>query len=202
MRRYLSAGLLVLFLATACSTAPLHYYALNGIASREAAVTEDTTEKVSLSVVINPITLPEMVDRPQLVTLSRHNEIEIHETHRWATSLKQGIPYTVAQNLNNLLENIHVTVAPQYVITDPDYTVQLDIQRFDSIPGQSARIDALWTIRHSRSGNVQSNFDRLAEPYSGEEFDGMVAAHSRMLMKLSENISRAIRSMDNRDVVR
>ena len=72
-----------------CSRSPqITFYTLEpGVQSE---VTAPTTAAPSVSV--GPVTLPDMVDRPQLVVRVAATRMDILEAHRWAEPLKSEIP--------------------------------------------------------------------------------------------------------------
>ena len=104
------------------------------------------------SIAVGPITLPEVVDRPQFVLRAGPNEVTVVELHRWAGSLKSEIPRIIADNLAADLNVKRVAAYPQNAGDNADYRVLVDIQRFDSTMGESVTIDALWTVKRASDG--------------------------------------------------
>ena len=51
---------------------------------------------------VGPVTVPELVDRPQMVTRVSDNEVAVNEFARWGESLKSNIPRVIASNLVKL----------------------------------------------------------------------------------------------------
>lgn len=146
------------------------------------------------SVAVGPVTLPEIVDRPQLVIRIGVNQVALLDDHRWAEPLRNGIPRVVAENLAQLLGARQVVTYPYNVSFDPEYRVLLDIQRFDSAPGQTVTIDALWAVRRVPDGQPKTGRSLVRESTGGEDYDALVAAHSRALATVSRDIAEAIRS--------
>ena len=65
------------------------------------------------SIAVGPITLPEVVDRPQIVLRAGPNEVTFVELHRWAGPLKSEIPRIIADNLAAELNVKRVAAYPQ-----------------------------------------------------------------------------------------
>jgi len=82
----------------------------------------------------------------------------------------------------------------QLVNFTPDYRVTIDIQRFESIQGQAATVEAVWTVRKTVSGQTRSGRSVAREPVHGQGFDALAAAHSRAIAKLSADIAASIRA--------
>src|ERR687888_116152 len=76
------------------------------------------------AVAVWPVSVPEMVDRPQLVVRTTANEVVIAEQARWAEPLKSAIGRVVAANL---VTELGMRLASAR--NDADYRVTLDILR-------------------------------------------------------------------------
>jgi uncharacterized lipoprotein YmbA len=146
---------------------------------------------------VGPITLPEVVDRPQFVLRAGPNEVTIVELHRWAGPLKSEISRSIAENLAADLNVKRVAAYPQSAGDNADYRVLVDIQRFDSTLGESATIDALWTVKRASDGTLRTGRSTARESGSGGTYDAVAAAHSRALATISREIGEAIRSMSS-----
>jgi uncharacterized lipoprotein YmbA len=71
------------------------------------------------------------------------------------------------------------------------------VQTFQSVPGDSATLNATWIVRRIKDGKTQAGRTAVREPSSGMGYDALVAAHSRALARLSQDIADGIRSLDH-----
>ncbi|MDI9569174.1 MAG: PqiC family protein [Pseudomonadota bacterium] len=172
----------------ACASVAPQLYALSPVAASSG-------EASDLAVTVGPVSVPEAVDRPQLVSIMAPHKLRIDEFNRWASPLKNDIPRVVAENLAALLGSPYVSVFPQSVAVAPSYRVVIDVARFDYAPGVEVRLGALWSVRSTADGKSRSGAATLVEPGGGVAPAAMVAAHSRMLGRLSGDIAAAIRSL-------
>jgi len=186
-------SLLVGWLSGCGGSPPVHFYQLSAEATAGAA--GPATVGTELRIAVGPISLPEVVDRPQLVVRSGPNKVTLIDEHRWAESLKGEIPRVLAENLSRLLATGQVWAYPQNASGSFDYRVLVDIQRFESTPGQTVAVDALWSIQQSSKGGIVSRTGRssVQQPVEGKSYDSLVAAHSRALAAVSRDIAEAIR---------
>ena len=76
----------------------------------------------------------------------------------------------------------------------PDYRVTIEVQRFESIQGQAAVVEAVWTVRKTAVGVIRSGRTVAREPVQGQGFDALAAAHSQAIAKMSGDIAAAIRA--------
>lgn len=193
IRRSLNC-LAVICLATTllagCSGSPrVTFYTLN------ADATPETAAPAFAPVVIGPVTLPALVDQPQLVVRTAANRVVILEVHRWAEPLKSEIPRIIAANLTLLLNQARVAVYPQNAGQDADYRILLDIQRFEMTAGKGVAIDALWSIRRVAGGAPTTGRSVVSEPAGTGGYDALVAAQSRALAGVSRDLAQALRAM-------
>jgi len=174
-------------IAAGCASAPSRFYTLNSTA------TGDGAPAANYAVVVGPVSVPALVDRPQFMVQVATNRVEINEFNRWAEPLSDNIARVVAGDLAVLLGTPRVTAAPLANL-DPAWRVSLNVQRFESVRGKSALIEAVWVVRRTAGGTAHPGRTIASEPASGNSFDALVAAHSRALAKVSGDIAAAIRA--------
>jgi uncharacterized protein len=174
-------------IAAGCSTAPARFYSL---ASTAAA---DGTPATPSTVIVGPVTIPAAVDQPEFVVQVAANQVHVDEFNRWVSPLSDGIARAVAADLVVLLGTPEVATAelPNF---SADYRVTIDVQRFESIQGQAATLEAVWTVRKTAGGEIRTGRTVAREPTQGQGFDALAAAHSQALAKMSSDIAAAIRA--------
>jgi uncharacterized lipoprotein YmbA len=191
-----AAAFLTILSLTGCASSPSEtYYTLSAGAAVNGAT--PASGESGYSIAVGPITLPEVVDRPQFVLRAGPNEVTIVELHRWAGPLRSEIPRIIADNLAADLNVKRVAAYPQSAGDNADYRVLVDIQRFDSTLGEAATIDALWTVKRSSDGALRTGRSTARESGGGGTYDALAAAHSRALATISREIAEGIRSMSS-----
>lgn len=194
MMRSLSIGMTIVLLAlltAACGRSPrVTFYTLSSDAKVEATTAKGGGPAVS----VGPVSLPEVVDRPQLVVRVAANRVEILESHRWAEPLKSEIPRVLARDLGRLLGSYRVSSYREYAAAEPEYGVLLDITRFESTPGEGVTVEALWSLRHGARGASKTGHLLVHEKVQGGGYDPLVAAYDRALELVSAELAKAILS--------
>jgi uncharacterized protein len=188
---YIFLSLLIL-IGGCGSPAPQKFYTLNSDLYEAGGKTIPARSASSYNVVVGPVVIPALVDRPQIVLNSAPNRVTISEQSRWAEPLKESIPRVMAGDLAQLLHNDRVFAHPQSFVSDPDFRVLINVYRFDSTQGEAAVIDLQWTIRTKNDGAQLSGRTFKREPANGNDFDSLVAAHERALAAVSQEIAAAI----------
>jgi hypothetical protein len=187
---YRSARMSALVLAIAlgaCGTSPQErFFAFAADPPPQAAAAGSVQPYL---IVVGPVTVPDLVDRPQFV-LRSGDRVEIAEQVRWAAPLKSEIPRVIADNLARLLDGARTATSTQRAAGTADYRVLIDIQRFDSAPQQDATIQAVWTVR-GKNGEPLNGSSFVSEP-AGMGYDALVEAHGRALNRISRDIAAAI----------
>ena len=107
------------------------------------------------AVMVGPVSVPAAVDRPEFVVQTAPNRVDVDEFNRWAAPLNDGIAQVVAGDLVKLLGTPNVAAAP-LANFNPAYRVTIDVQRFDSVAGQSALVEAVWTVHKTAGGETRS----------------------------------------------
>ena len=186
IRRIFTIVLIAAITAGCGSSKPARFYTLNSTAITNGAY------PTQLAIMVGPVTVPASVDQPQFVVQVAPNRVELDEFNRWASPLNDSISRAVAGDLAALLGSPDVTSTP-VANFKPAYWVTIDVQRFDSIKDQAAVIDAVWVVRQVATGQIRSGRTVAHESAEGQDFEGMAAAHSRALEKMSRDIGGAIR---------
>jgi uncharacterized protein len=170
-----------------CASAQPHFYTLDSTASPSGA------PATHVAIAVGPVTVPASVDQPQFVVQVAPNRVDVEEFNRWAAPLNESIARALAGDLASQLGTPDVTAAPLANFR-PDYRVAIDVQRFESIQGEAALVEAVWVVRSTTGGQTRSGRTIAREPVQGDSFDALAAAHSRALEKVSADIAGAIRT--------
>lgn len=208
MRLMFSSLFLTLFLL-GCSSPKTSYYRMS---SNPISATPATNS--NMRIMVGPVNIPASLDRPQLVTQSGATEVQVHEYHRWAGTLKGDIGQVVTSKLAQDLGTTDVWSFSQSTQAQFDYQVLIDVQSLDSAEKGSVVVDVLWTIKPSTQpvgaepvkkasnnhsipsaqgqckGRALTGRSVVNEPISGSGFDTLVAAQSRAFSKVGDDIAK------------
>jgi uncharacterized lipoprotein YmbA len=143
---------------------------------------------------IGPITLAEYIDRPNLVIQQAPNQLAVAEDHRWAGDLSASIARVTAANLGREMKTGNVRTYPWPRDEEINYQVTLDIRQLHSEADGYAIIEAGWRAYSLPDRKLKASrtfVDR--EPLAADGYAAMVAAQSRLLARLAENIAAGLR---------
>ena len=186
-----------LFLALAgCfgTSRPSRFYTLEPLQVRDGpgATATDAT------LAVGPVELPDYVDRPQIVTRSGANELVIAEFDRWGGSLEKQISSSLVATLRDRLAPRQIAVVPwksAVLSSGTPYRVTVSISRFDGVPGHSVVLQARWELCTQSGGKEESlgvKEASVTEQINGPDYDALVAAMQRALVRLGEQMADSI----------
>jgi uncharacterized protein len=173
-----------------CSTPQAQLYTLSPATG--ATLKADATS-AKFAVAVGPVSIPAIVDRPQIVVSKGANQVGVDEFNRWASPLQANIGQVVAADLSALLGKLSVT---SNVAAEAEFHVSIDVQAFESTPGDAAVLEAVWTVRRATDGVTKTGKAAIREPCQGSGYAALAAAHSRALNRLSEDVANAIGSFE------
>lgn len=179
MKKYILV--LVLFMAACGMTRQSRFYQLQP----ETAGVAVSNRK--LSVGIEEVSVPKYVDRPQMVvTGTDSNELKVSEFNRWAEPLTSSITRVLADDISQYLPN--ALVKPKaYSMESFNYTVSVEINKFDAVMDANVTLDAWWTI--FKNGNIIARGRTSVSGEVQKGFDGIVEEQSRLIGLMAEQIA-------------
>lgn len=184
------AGLLgsVLLLGACAGSSPVRYFTLQGAPAGACA---GVPAAAARSVQLTRVSVPEAVDRPQMVLRTGDNTLSVNEHAQWAEPLKSALAGALAADLSQALG-----CAPVFLrstdVEDTAWRLAVEVQRFDAGPGRSVLLEAWWTLRGRGDGQTFNRRSVVQEPAAAATPEAMVAAQSRAVKALAQDIARQL----------
>ena len=143
---------------------------------------------------VGPVLLAEYVDRQNIAVQSGPNRIELAESHLWAGDLDNSVARVVATNVGRRLGTGNVRTYPWQRDSEIDWQVAIDIREFIAGDDGFAHIEASWRLYSLPGSKLVSSKTFIAkDAIQSTDYEAVVAAQSRLLGKLSEDIASGIR---------
>ena len=179
-----------------CGTSqPSHFYLLRALSPTSASDLSETKQS-GLSIGLGPVTFPEYLNRPQIVTKASAHEVELAEFHKWAEPLKENVANVLQENLSALLSTNRIVSYPWKRPSLLDYQLSLDVIQFDGTKSQEAVLKVRWTLMGEDGGTLLvEKTSHFTEPVGGLDYEDFVQAMSRTLDSLSQEIADAIKGL-------
>ncbi|MFJ7311859.1 membrane integrity-associated transporter subunit PqiC [Pseudomonas sp. NPDC098747] len=155
----------------ACRSDPISFHTLTPV--------QPGAGRSGSEIAIEGITVPPQVDRPQIVIRQGNSGLAILETEWWGASL--------ADELRSALIDQLSSASGQQKLS-----VRVDVQRFDSIPGQYGLIDVKWRLRPLGAADSSLLTCRsVLQTPSGPSIDELVSAQQNNVKRLAAQITQA-----------
>ena len=189
---------IILILAVTCLAAcnfgstsePSRFYALN-----TPDVQQVRGPAKPINVVIENVSVPQSVDRPQIVIKqSDSNMLIVSEFDRWVEGLGTALPITISENMNMYAKNINARPGRNAAISsNAKYIISIDFVRFDTQIDGNITLSAWWTISNNHGDILAqkktTQTTKTPDKKSGRpDYDAIVAAQSKLIAKLSYKI--------------
>ncbi|MGA8140603.1 MAG: PqiC family protein [Desulfobaccales bacterium] len=168
------------------------FYALSPI-QEDAVISKREGQAQNAVIGIGPVKLADYLDQAMLVTRTSDNQAVKAEYDRWVGSFKDNFINVLADNIGSLLSTERIYLYPWRTSVPIDYQVVLDIIRCDGRLGDAAWLEARWSIFKGPERKLLKTYrSDIRETVSGADYGALVAAQSRALATLSQDIAEAI----------
>ena len=187
-------GLLLALLVAGCAgSPPVNLYTLSavGLPSTDIRVPPSTPAVVA----VGPVTLPDYIDRPQIVTRKSAYQLELAAYDQWAAPLYDMLPRVLVEDVGLRLPSDRVVAFPQIGDASFDYRIAVDVSRFDVDATGEATLAARWQLYARSTAQALLVADEtLQRRIEGQGYDAYAAALSGVLADLGDRIAREVNS--------
>lgn len=147
-----------------------------------------------LSIGLGPIDFPQYLSRPEMVTRTSSNQIEVSSPDRWAEPLDVTFKRVLSLDLSRSLDGAQVTVFPWFGgDLQFNYRVQVTVDRFETNEIGVARLSARWVILDGNSSALRyATSSDIRESSTVGDQASAAAALSRAATRFADQIAQAI----------
>jgi uncharacterized protein len=182
-------------LLAACTVAPsVQFYVLESLSQTAPSTIASTKQR---TIGIGPVAVPALLERKQIITRHASNGVQIAEFQQWASPLQDNLLQALTRNLSTLQSGNIVRAYPWSVHGTVDLQIVVDIIRFDTTPGESANMEANWTIKNENTHEIlKTGHSVINHSLSDSSYPGTVRALSKLLGEFSQELSLALAKME------
>jgi hypothetical protein len=178
-------------LAACAGTTPTHFYTLSSLMAAPGEAMPAAAKNLTLGV--GPVTLPEYLNRPQIVTRDGSNRMILADFDSWIEPIDGLFARTLAEDLSLLLGTDEVVQLPERRPVQLDYRVAVDVMRFDVDSNGNAVLDARWQLsRDDDERLLRAARSTVVEPVKPGDQVAAAQGLSRALGAMSRQIAAAI----------
>jgi uncharacterized lipoprotein YmbA len=173
-----------MFLLSACAVShPDHFYILS---TQPAAAGPARTSPAAQAIL--KVTLPSVVDRPEMVLNASADDVIVQEHERWAAPLADLVWQTLARDLERRRCDL---VVADWGVNRPSGSVikvDVDVVQMTLHRGREASIEAHWRILDPRTGKDVTGGDVFSAPVGQDDYAAVAQALSRCLALLADRL--------------
>ena len=185
--------LLSVILFTHCgSSPPVQRYILTPSIKND---TETLSEKeaTEITIGIGSIEFSEYLKRPEIVSFTGNNELNVDEFNRWAEPLEKNFERVLIENLSRLIPTDRIYIFPWQEEEPNSFQITIAVNEFGMRSDSSVVLDARWSV----SKKVKRDFLMTQRSYytenaAGVSIEGKVALLSDLVGKFSSDIANEI----------
>jgi uncharacterized protein len=177
------------------------YFVLSPVAegSLSAPASAGLSGNSTLTIGIGPIEFPDYLKRPEVITRTSANQLDLSSEKRWGEPLDKDFARVFAENISRLLNTQQIEKYPWPVRTRVDYQISVDVQRFETTSDGQAELVARWIIKDGTGKDLYASETSATLPASQDE-NGSSAALSGDLDTLSREIAEQVVEFRRREV--
>lgn len=199
LSRILLLLLLVLSLSSCINTPLPDYYVLT--AEGETVSPSDAlvlTRDAALG--IGPVTIPETINRPNIVTPLDSNQLDVAEYHRWSEPLVDNISRVLITNLA-AETRLNKLYAYPWLGNYIDYQIRIDVLQMIGRPNERVRLQVRWQILDGDKPArlITTQISEYTALVTDKGYSAMVAAYSSLFARLSGEISQTLYKIEKAD---
>jgi len=191
VRRYaaVAACVMALVVSAGCGSSPTRFYALSALSQGTGRAGGIARSGPALG--IGPVSVPERLNRPEIVTWVNDNMLHLAEFDLWAAPLQDSVTRVLAENLSVLLPTERVAIFPWPSDTPVEYEVRVEVARFEGTLGRDCSLIARWSVLRRADKQTRAGRSRYTES-AGDNYTTLVAAQSRLVAALSRDIATTL----------
>ena len=163
------------------------YYSL-ALPVVQAVPTEVGAALADKTIGIGPISMPDVVNRPQLPR-PEAGGMQLEEFHRWGGDLDREMGRALVLQLSRRLASEQVVEFPWSVPFTPDYQVAIDVLQFSVDRQGLATLNARWGILKAGDQQPRIRASLLTRPVGDPSPGGRAAALRETVADLGEEIA-------------
>lgn len=193
LRRLAGAAFLALGLAACSSAPPPGYYTLAAVPPAATGATLTPAATAPRLISVGPVSLPDYLDRRQIVTRDNAFALRLAGNDYWAAPLQDMVPRVLAADMAMRLPADRIETFPQIGDGVGDYRVAVDISRFDVDATGLATLIARWRIYGRNTPQPLLVADEsLQRQADGSGYEAGAAALSATLADLADRLAGAV----------
>lgn len=182
-------------LAAACASKATSFYTLSSVGDDTGGAGVTTIR--SRTIALGPVTIPDYVDRPEIVVREGPNQVTLATFHQWAGAVDDMVARVLLEDLAAQLPGDRIVAFPQAGAAVFDYRVAVQITRFDIGADGEAVVSGAWRVWDRAGARTRLSSSATARAHAlGATYAERVAALSQAVGDLAGDIARSLARLE------
>jgi uncharacterized lipoprotein YmbA len=187
-------------LTAACASPTTRFYVLalpdrlESVSVPAATATPEPTRLVAspgdvrCRVIMGRVTVPAIVDRPQLVLQGAPNRVTVLEQERWAEPLRDAVPRVLTESIRRHAPDVIVVSQSAGSTGSDSIRIAVDVERF-TLGAGGVRVSMSGVITSGSAGHARNWSFAAGDSNPRAEYSTMIAAASRALDQIGGDLA-------------
>lgn len=177
-----------------CAAPASQYYSLSPVGQPQVLQASHTAPKARFAISVQPVELPEQVNRPQIVLSEPGTtQVQVLNQSLWAAPLSEEVRMALANQLTSQLGVLDIPLS-QVPRSLPVWRIDFTVQRFDSTYGRDVAIEATWRLEpRNRAGQDIKICRAATQVAAGSGMSELVAGHREALRRFAAVMAAQLR---------
>jgi uncharacterized protein len=172
-----------MILLSACAGHPDHFYIL----STQPAGAGQARTLPTVQAVLR-VTLPSVVDRPEMVLSTSADDVIVQEHERWAAPPADLVTQALARDLERRRSDLLVGDSSVSRVGGSVIRINVDMVQWTVHRGRQASIETHWRILDSRTGKEVTGGEVFSSPLGQEDYAAVAQGLSQCLGLLADRL--------------
>jgi uncharacterized lipoprotein YmbA len=165
----------------ACASTPTHYYTLSPPLLRA-----DASEPACCKIHIRRVVVPQEMDRADIVTRTGPQQVVVHSNDVWLAPLGDEIRSALGEEINRQLATI-TPAAPAPTVRD--FSVWINVTRFDSVLAEYVVVTADWRIQASTPPSMATVCTATVRIDVRDGMPALVQGYQQAILQIANHIA-------------
>jgi hypothetical protein len=146
---------------------------------------------------VNPVKIPEYIDRPQFVTINEEKMLTFAQFERWGEPLALGVARLVREDLTVIMPRVNCVLYPWNPSVAVKYQVEVEIVQLNSELDKDLFLSVQWLVVDTQNTKtIPIKRSEFKETILLHNYAGLVKALSTACASLSVEIAEAIETIE------
>ena len=155
----------------------------------------ETVSEKQLSVAVQTVNVPDLLDRPQMVTYDAESQkVNMLEFSRWGEALPAVLQNTVTNDLIAQLPKSFVKSARYDTETLP-YNVKIEVNKIEAYRGDKVKLSVWWNVQDGNGNVLKRRQSTYETKVKDDTIAALVKAENAAVHQLSKDIAQTLSKM-------